>query len=637
MSLNTSDFTRDEVRRRMVERAANIWQMRVRDVDTADPLVGYLMDACAFEFENTSKVIESTRQRIIDRLASVMCPEVIDLPRPAHAIVACRPESPVVDLSESAQFFHRQPSGGTEGYRDVMFSPVIKTRLVNAEVKFILTEQEVFHIRGRDRLSIHQLPQFDHTTSYQSVWLGLEVDKDLSSLSDLCFYFDWENKPHLVKAAFCRKVQDKRQTSWWLNDQPLQVRTGIHSPLEEAGYEQVSDTAYGEQRIARELDGLWQLESEVISYYEQSFVTLENIPSTQDYDYTRLPYPSGFELPDQLVQRFFTNKLLWLEIRFRRDVPKTELSKMDVRTNCFPVMNRRKNENYQRLQQSINVYPLISPEEFLFMKRVYYADGSDLYRSSPIRNAEEMEHNSFMYRAQGVGRFDVRDAREVLHYVQQLLREENRAFSALGTGAFTEIIDSLTKNLNELKVKLDRDLVNNFKIGHPYIFVKPRDESDSNVYIEFWSTNGAGGNGIRAGSKINLHDTAFGLDESSLLLLTDTVAGRDKPEITEKELILRRTLLTRNRLVTPQDVQAACQTFFHGRAGDQVIRVEVEKGFADGLIEGAGYVRCLDVWIIPSYPEALSADDWDNECERCRHHLTSQSSAILPYRVRVKQ
>lgn len=628
--LETSDFTRDEVRKRMVERAASIWQMRVRDVDTADPLVGYLMDACAFEFENTSKVIESTRQRIIDRLASVMCPEVIDVPRPAHAVLSCRPESKVLDLPQSAQFYHRQLRKSDAGdNQDWLFSPVKMSRLINGEIRFILTEQELSQLRGRDRLTIQQKPQYDPMTSYQSVWIGLELDETVSSLSDLSFYFDWENETDATKAAYCRKIQDENQTSWWLNGQALSVKSGIYKP--DNVEEEIDSFPF--QRLSNELDGLELLEQEVVNYYEQAFVTMNQIPGGLEMDYSRYSYPSGFVLPDNLAQRFFNQKLLWIELRLRRDFPREAVVKMDIRINCFPVMNRRVNENYQRLQQSINVYPLISPEDFLFMKRVYYSDGSDLYRSSPLRSSEEMAENSFMYRAQGVGRFDVRDAREVLHYVQQLLREENRAFSALGSGVFMEIIAKLTQNVKDLKNKLERESVSGFKIGHPYVFIRPRDKMDSNVYIEFWSTNGAQANGIRAGSRINLHTESFGLNESSIVLLTDTVGGRDKPEVAEKELMLRQTLLARNRLVTQEDIRSACQSFFYKRLNNQVVKVTVRKGFAEGLVEGAGYVRCIDVLITPRNPEVLSPGDWVNECERCRYYLAGQSAMNLPYRV----
>lgn len=633
-SLDTFSFTRDEVRKRMVERAATIWQMRVRDVDTADPLVGYLMDACAFEFENTAKVIDSTRQRIIDRLASVMCPEVIDLPRPAHAILSCRPENPVVDLAQTAQFFFRQShKSGNEKSEDLLFSPTIKTRLINAEVKYLFTERELFQLRGRDRLVIQQRPQYIPVTSYESIWLGLQIDEKLPSISDLSFYFDWENESDSAKAVYCRKIQDEVQTSWWFNNQQLAVKNGLHSPVEtEDGYQQ-EKIPY--ESLSHELDGLKQLENQVISYYNQAFVTMDQIPDRLEMDYTLKAYPEGFVMADNLTSRYLNEKLLWIEIRVRRDFPKDALSKMDVRVNCLPVMNRRLNENHQRLQQSVNVYPLISPEEFLSMKRVYYSDGNELYRSSPLRNADEMAENSFMYRAQGVGRFDSRDAREVLHYVQQLLREENRAFSALGSGVFMEIIDSLSRNVNELKNKLERDSTEGFKIGHPYIFIKPR-KTDTNIFIEFWSTNGAAANGIRAGSKISLYNAVFGLSETNILLLTDTVEGGNKPEATEKELILRQTLLSRNRLVTTEDIRGACQTFFQARV-DGRVSVTVEKGFAQDLIEGAGYVRCLDVWITPLRSAVLSEQDWANECERCRHYLAGQSAMNLPYRVQIKR
>ena len=624
--LTALDFTREEVRKRMKEHAAASWQLRIRDVEAADPLVGLLMDACAFEFENTARAIEATRTRILDRLASTLCPDVIDLPRPAHAIFHARPDDPLLDLPQTAQFFYRQlDRSGDDRSVDLFFSPVVQARLVNADVRYMLSEQGLFAMRGRDRVRLERNPQPLTPTDYQSVWLGIDADSGLKSLACLPLYFGWENESERSRAGYYRKIQDTTRARWFLHGRELPVQPGFCPALPD------------KDPLARELDGLNQLEQAVMGEYNHCFVTLGDVPDRDTWDYDLRPYPDTYAFSEQQRQRYFADNLLWLELRLGRELPLSAIENMEVRLNCFPVMNRHLNEMVQRLQQTLNVYALRSAEEFLFIRQVYDANGNTPYKQSPLRNPDDLSDNSFMWRPHGVGRFDRRNAREIIHYVQQMLRDESKAFSSLGSGVFSQIIDSLDKNVEELSQRMLDNPDDSFRVGYPYIFVKPR-QKDVNLFIEFWSTHGRAANGIAAGTRLGQYEGRgryFMRDEKEdLYLLTTTVGGGDKPTASDKERQLRRDLLTRSRLVTVEDIKAECREYFPGRLGTEV-DVEVKKGFAEGLLEGAGYVRCLDVTIRPLGRADVDTTEWLAEAERCRRHLEAKSAMNLPYRVRL--
>ncbi len=624
--LTALDFTREEVRKRMKEHAAAIWQLRVRDVESADPLVGLLMDACAFEFENTARSIEATRTRILDRLASTLCPDVIDLPRPAHAVFHARPDDALLDLPQTAQFFHRQLGrAGDERSVDLFFSPVVQARLVNADVRYLLSEQGLYAMRGRDRVRLERNLQPLFPTDYQSVWVGIEVDSGLKSLAYLPLYVNWENESETVRSSYYRKLADTTRAQWFLNDQELPVHAGFRPVWPD------------DDPLARELDGLHQLEQSVLAEYTHCFVTLGDVPDRDVWDYDLRAYPDTYAFSEQQRQRYFSDDLLWLELRIGRELPQSAIENMEIRLNCFPVMNRRLNEMVQRLQQTLNVYALRSAEDFLFIRQVYDAEGNTPYKQSPLRNPDEMADNSFMYRPHGVGRFDRRNAREIIHYVQQMLRDESKAFSALGSGVFSQIIDSLDKNVEELSQRMIDSPEDSLRVGFPYIFIKPR-HKDINMFVEFWSTNGRTANNIAAGTRLNQYEGRgryFMRDEKEdLYLLTPTVGGDDKPTASDKERQLRRDLLTRSRLVTVEDIKAECREYFPNRLGCEV-DVDVQKGFAEGLIEGAGYVRCLNVTVWPLGRTVLDVLDWPAEAERCRRHMETKSAMNLPYQVRL--
>ena len=621
--ITQKDFSREEIRRRITKHAAAVWQMRAKDVDTVDPLVTYLMEACAYELENTAKAIEQTRGRIVDRLANVMCPEVVDLPRPAHAILHARPDDSLADLDPSVQFFHRPPA--REGVvPDVFFSPVVKSRVVNGAVQYVVSEEGIFEYAGAERMEWDKQLMPTFPTDYQSVWLGLELSSYVPGISGLPIYIDWETESVQQKATYYRKLQDPYQTSWHLNGKPVSVYNGFITPSSQA------------EHLGPQLDVLHLLEQEVMNQHHRSFVTLGALPERPEWGSAVGLYPPGFALTE--TQRtYFKRDVLWLELRLSRSFPAKAVATMEVRLNCFPVMNRYLNRQQQRLNPALNVFPLKSDAEFLFIRRVYDADSKDLFRSSPLRDINELDDNTFMWRPHDVGRFDERNARELLEHVQRLLLDENRAFRALGTGWFVKTLDELNRNLEDLRQQVQSMPNEGFKAGHPYVFIKPR-KNDSNIFMEFWSTNGKAGNFIGSGTPLTYNGgyDSIKSDPATLFLVTTTVGGRDKPGIAEKEYHLRQTLLTRQRLVTVADIEAECKAYFFGRLGGIPVDVTVEKAFAENLIEGAGYVRCLDVTIIPRSRTDLTAAEWAAECDRCQLYMAERSAMNLPYRVKMQ-
>ncbi len=622
--LNRLNFTREEVRKRMMRHASAGWQMRIKDIEAADPLVTHLMDACAFEFENTAQTIDDTRQRIMDRLASVLCPEVIDLPRPAHAVLHTRPEDPVLELPQQAQFYHRRLGRTTdEKIEDLFFSPIATSYVVNGDIRYTLSEQGLFRYNGRDRVLLERQLRPVSFTDYQSVWLGIELHTDVPSLSNLSIFFDWENEPERAKAVYCRKLQDATQNRWLLNGTPLMVYPGF----------QPNNTP--DNPLADELDPSAQLEKEVRNLYDNHFITLGVMPDRDAWNYNPRKHPTEFLFTDAQQQRYFQDDLIWLELRLSRDFPVSALAKMDVRMNCVPVMNRRLNKKLMRLFQALNVFSLKSEEDFLAIRRVYDAETKDLYRSSPLRNPDDLTEDQFMWRPHNVGRFDGRSAREILYYVRQMLLEESQAFAALGSGMMTQTIETLNRSVEDLHQRMQEHVGEGFTVGHPYIFIKPR-QVNTNIFMEYWSTNGKAANNLPAGTPLKVYEGSYFMrkEAEDLFLVTATAGGREKPTVATKEQQLRQNLLTRQRLVTEQDIKAECEAYFFERTEGVPVAVSVTKGFALGLIEGAGYVRCLDVLIRPKARTDLTPVDWEAECERLRQHLADRSAMNLPYRVR---
>jgi hypothetical protein len=151
----TSDFAKASVKSRLTRQAAELWGYGEGDLDAFDPLVNLLLEACAVEFEKIGQELHNTQYRLIERLATLLNPEVIDAPRPAHAVLQARAREAVVTLPSDAQFVFEPPIVGRQAAgQPLFFSPLQATRLVGGAVRCLATDAAVWQVEanGQKRL-----------------------------------------------------------------------------------------------------------------------------------------------------------------------------------------------------------------------------------------------------------------------------------------------------------------------------------------------------------------------------------------------------------------------------------------------------------------------------------------------------
>src|SRR3954471_16849289 len=107
--LSQKYFTRERVRNRMVKRASELWGFPESEMDDFDPLVNLLMEACAVEFEKIAAATGKTQNRMLERLARLLYPGMIDI-NPSYGIVQVRSSEPIAVISPEEQFVYK-PAG----------------------------------------------------------------------------------------------------------------------------------------------------------------------------------------------------------------------------------------------------------------------------------------------------------------------------------------------------------------------------------------------------------------------------------------------------------------------------------------------------------------------------------------------
>jgi hypothetical protein len=312
-------------------------------------------------------------------------------------------------------------------------------------------------------------------------------------------------------------------------------------------------------------------------------------------------------------------------VRFSHALPPEALTTLTCGLNCFPVLNRRLNKQLFRLQPALNIFPLHSEEAFLAIREVYSLRNV-VFRSTTLSALLEKETDTYTLRY-GAGRFDARSGKEALLELLELLRDESRAFTATGTDFVANTLRELNQNLARLEERLTQTEAELIGDPIPYVMLRPHDANDS-VYLEYWSSDGEAGNRLPTGTRLQVYDGHY-LD--TVQLLTTTTGGRERPRPEERVHALRKNLLSRNRIVTLEDIRATCWA----ELGNQLGQVHIEKGFRNGTTPTAGFVRCIRVQLTPAATSRLSTPEWQRTAQELQVLLAGQSAMTLPYEVSV--
>ena len=229
----------------------------------------------------------------------------------------------------------------------------------------------------------------------------------------------------------------------------------------------------------------------------------------------------------------------------------------------------------------------------------------------------------------GVGRFDSRNAVEILNYLLELLRDENAAFSILGA----DMVYSNLRELNQIIARIEQRLTDTSaqKENISYIMLRAI-QNEETVFIEFWSTDGLQANNIKPGTPMNIY-SGSDLKKESVRFLTVTSGGRERMDTEDRINSYRKALLSKGRVVSAEDIKTFCFEHF----GKNLEKVEVTKGIASGTTADTGFIRTIDIHLhLSKKGVQLSEEELKFLKEDLKIKLEEASMNILPYRIFLK-
>ena len=598
----------------MLRNALDFWG--TNNLNDIDPFAKLLLEALSTELFNVSNDIKNLENRVLSKVSRILASDYLTSALPSHAILKATPVESTETLGINNHFFYRKPGKTENGntgdeHTDVFFTPIGKTPLFNAGIRYIFSGRHVYEY---DELA-HRTPLInsrpDYTPVENALWIGIECAPHVSSIKNAAIFFEWPgystNEEFYKLLAVVKCYSDNGE---------INTATGLYYAEDNDKH---SRPVFYEQNIIN------QITRDIKEYYKNRFITLADDRLNNVIDFKQ-QFPKPFAEIFNAVELSRLKPCVWLKLTFPAAISLQVIEDLQVSINCIPVMNRRLYDQKFRLKNINNIIPVkpADREHFLAIKDL--KDDHNLYYNEiPYEQSNQNSEGNYSIRNGGAERFDTRDAQQMIAYLFELLRDEKAAFAAYGNDFLNSILKTLEQNLSLIEKRSQKmqeatELIN-------YLIVKPQNNSNM-MYLRYWTTLADAANHIRRGTKLQQFESVK-IKAESLRLITTTVGGRSSLGSSERIQAYKYGLTTKDRIVTNADLLSFC----YYELGSKIEDVKLTTGVSISSNPKEGLKKTTDIYLKASKNVGLSESDWDTLLSLLLSKLNSRSISNVNYRL----
>ncbi|KQS40967.1 type VI secretion system baseplate subunit TssF [Pedobacter sp. Leaf194] len=607
--------SKDEIRNRILKNAEDFWN--TKDSNDFDPLVKLIIEALSNELFNVANDVKNLENRIFDKISRILAPDHLTSSLPAHAILHARPNEQEDFVSPYHQFsFKKDVQLETDQTKktDIFFSPLHTVKLLNASVKYMATGNTIFSVEGFNKQpAVNSLPGF--SIPQNVLYIGFSGIKNWMDFNKLNLFFDWKNYA-VPENAYDLLALGK----WYYKGNELAAYTERFMDEPVTGKTQAP--FYHKQLLNL-------IKSDVLQFYSNRFLTLGDLNDFNIEETTEMP--SEFSnLFQQAELNRIGGEIKWLKVVLPAAINQDMLNEIHVHINAFPVVNKKLSQIKHRLKTMNNVVPIKTEgfDQMLTVENLKDNKGKS-YNEIPYTNENEKGDGSFSIRYGGTERFDTRNAKELVEYLFELLRDEKAAFSAYGPDFLSTALKNLEQNIALIEQK-SRSALKDIKELPSYVIIKPIDDADI-LFLDIWVTQAEEANHINPGSRL----LAYGnnrVNPESVFLLSQSKGGRSKLNAANRVQAYKYGLTTGDRVITKADVINFC----HFELGPKLKSITLLKGIMLDNKPNAGFIKTTDIVIEPSEAARLTKSDWAELLSITLSKLRLRSAMNVHYRMFLK-
>ena len=551
-------FTKESIKARMFKQAATLYD--IRNIDGMDPLIRLLIEALSGEIFKLSGDMHAIESRLLEKVASALTPHTALVAKPAHAIAAARPYTPQATVSPTDLFSYKSTEIVKKyKMKNLFFTPLHETRIINAELKYLVTADEFCTITPEGERDATARFRSDVPVMGRKISIGMKIGNNVTTLNDLPLYIDIplvaDKSSYLKLLPYCHCT---------IAGIPVEIKGGIE---------------YDPTRSVSEKYDLGRLiTEEITSKYASHYLTLKaHGLKVRDLSRSRVPEEISFLLPSDFIAECDADTV-WIDIEFPTAFSKEILEQVKVQMNTFIVVNKYPAKITRKVDSVSAILPLEKTEFEYFLFREISG------------TQDEGRAGCYSVRRGGCERFNAMDAKDFLNRLTDLLYDESMAFSSTDKDGMKEVIEQIEERVNQLGDK-NKDGVGGQEMLS-YVVIDQRYDKDTRLTVDYTLTNGEFANDIYAGEPLN--DCANSdIDGDTLRFVTSARGGKPSPSVKRRMDMYRFMLLSHGRIYTKEDIRNFCMA----RYGDSIRSVEVKLGYVAGKKESEGFIRTLDVYL----------------------------------------
>jgi hypothetical protein len=604
--------TKEDIRTRMLRNAMDYWG--ATNINDMDPMVRLLVEALSTELFNVSNDVKNLENRVLSKISRILASDYLTSALPAHAILRGQPLEANETVSINNEFFYKRQLG-TDSVKaeelNSFFSPVGQIDLFNATIRYTFSGINLYEHDENMRKSTIATALSRLNNEPNSLWIGIDSVPELVNMQNVGLFFEWSD--YAANDDFYKLLS---VIKCYLNDNEIETTPGI---IYQEDKNADNRPVFYEQDVANLIN------RDIKEFYDNRFVSLTDEKLT-DISVLRRNFPEPFaELfnPTDLMR---LQSCIWIKISFPAAITPRIIDDLQISLNCFPVLNRKRHTHKYRLREVNNIIPIKAPanDHFLSVKEVH-DDRNVYYSEIPYTQATQSFEGSYSIRNGGAERFDSRNARQIIEYLFELLRDEKAAFASYGTDFLSSILKTLEQNLALIDKKTRSSEDGNELFN--YLIIKPGNKATM-LYLQYWTTLADAANNIRRGAHLQQFEI-MKFRAESLRLLTTTIGGRNSLGATERVQAYKYGLTTKDRIVTQADLISFC----YYELGNQITDVKISKGLVVSSNPKEGFKKTIDVHLKPAGGLQLSADEWSTLLMLLESKLASRSVINSNYRL----
>ncbi|WBV53293.1 type VI secretion system baseplate subunit TssF [Chryseobacterium gambrini] len=617
MNLEQNIYSKESVKARMLQNATKVWGLK--SPQSLDPFVKLLIDAFSTEVFKANNEIQTVNARILEKLAKLLTPSIYTHPIPSHAIAFTQPYEPSEILLEHTEFFFKKQMTSTiksesDKQINIPFTPIVNIRINKIQTAIMFVGNTCYGID--DRLNKIPIARFQgRPEDYRKVTIGIDVSKYSNETfpKNVSIYC---SNPAFEHLDFTYKLLPYITVS--SNGNPLFVKEGLtyYKNNQAEGYEQM----FREQSIQNKII------EDIKSVYHHKFIEISGLSTSLFSEPGQLPENLSYvDYKEEIAKYIDGKRYLWLTFEFPPQFSAEILDNFSFVLNAFPIYNRGWKKTEYSLDIMGNNIPLVTDEgeHFLYVDEVQDGDGRK-YTEIPFTPNDDLRKGLYTVRKGGMERFTNRNAVDMIANVLELTRDEIAAFSLLNRdnvkGVLSEMSDkmkSMVQKVNNAKRSIKQEL--------NYVIMEPVDKTD-HTYASFWITHSTLANHMRPGTELSNQ-----LKSQTLVLLTETIGGAEEQKGTDSIQAYKYALTTRDKIISLEDVKNYCRMVLK----DELKEVKVTRGTMISNKPKEGFIRTVEVEIIPQNYSFYGRAYWENMANVLRNQIISKAIDGIEYLVKV--